>query len=69
MGSCISGLGEQCHTRRLVLWEVGMKVTQNYFFLLLTNLRSVLISIKQYSDLMFSSILAENYESTLIYVK
>ena len=46
----------------------GVKVT--LFLLLLTDLRSVLIFIKQYSDSMcilpFS---AENYESYLIYVK
>ena len=51
-------------------WGRGMKVTQNYFFQVLTYLCSVLIFIKQYSDSMcFSSILAENYESYLIYVK
>ena len=39
-------------------------------FFLLPYLRSVLIFIKQYSDSMcFSSILAEKYESYIIYVK
>ena len=72
IGSFISGQGGGAMSyTNIGTWEGGWRWHEIIiFFLLLTYWRSVFIFIKQYSDSMcFSSILAENYESYLIYGK